>query len=155
MSQRSTRFEHVTCSRCGGCGHYSYCPMYGTRCFKCGGAGWVLTKRGQAAYNMFAESLNVPAGELVVGDLLHHDGFFTGRAGFHRITEIEHDGERVVLHTAACVHHDFPTSMVRKGWSAEDKSAKLEAALAYQATLTKAGTPRKRQAHAQTEGATQ
>lgn len=28
-----------TCSRCGGSGHYSYCDMYGTRCFKCAGSG--------------------------------------------------------------------------------------------------------------------
>lgn len=28
-----------TCPRCGGSGHYSYNPMDGTRCFKCGGTG--------------------------------------------------------------------------------------------------------------------
>ena len=28
-----------TCTRCGGGGHYSYCQMYGTKCFKCGGSG--------------------------------------------------------------------------------------------------------------------
>lgn len=27
------------CERCGGCGHYSYCQMYGTTCFGCGGSG--------------------------------------------------------------------------------------------------------------------
>jgi hypothetical protein len=28
---------YETCSRCGGSGHYSFCPMYGTKCFKCSG----------------------------------------------------------------------------------------------------------------------
>ena len=29
----------VTCSRCGGSGRYSYCQMYGDRCFGCNGSG--------------------------------------------------------------------------------------------------------------------
>lgn len=46
------------CDRCGGTGEYSFNPMYGTRCFKCGGnrciisnsaAGWKrILKRVQA-----------------------------------------------------------------------------------------------------------
>lgn len=32
------------CSRCGGGGHYSYCQMYGTKCFKCRGKGEVGAK---------------------------------------------------------------------------------------------------------------
>lgn len=28
-----------SCSRCGGCGEYSRCAMYGTTCFKCRGSG--------------------------------------------------------------------------------------------------------------------
>lgn len=27
------------CSRCGGSGQYSFCPQYGTTCFKCQGTG--------------------------------------------------------------------------------------------------------------------
>jgi hypothetical protein len=30
-----------TCRRCGGSGHYSYCPQYGTTCFGCWGSGVV------------------------------------------------------------------------------------------------------------------
>jgi len=30
-----------TCNRCGGSGSYSYCQMYGTKCFGCAGAGMV------------------------------------------------------------------------------------------------------------------
>ncbi len=29
----------TTCSRCGGSGRYSYCQMYGDRCFGCSGSG--------------------------------------------------------------------------------------------------------------------
>lgn len=32
------------CGRCGGSGHYSFCPMYGTTCFGCGGTGFVAQK---------------------------------------------------------------------------------------------------------------
>ncbi|MDE2099654.1 MAG: hypothetical protein KGL39_20545 [Patescibacteria group bacterium] len=36
--------HETTCGRCGGCGQYSHCQMYGTTCFGCGGAGKVATK---------------------------------------------------------------------------------------------------------------
>jgi hypothetical protein len=34
-----------TCNRCNGSGHYSYCQMYGTTCFGCGGRGETVQKR--------------------------------------------------------------------------------------------------------------
>ena len=37
-----------------------------------------------------------------------------------------------------------PDTLVRKGWSAEEKAPLLAEALAYQANLTKAGTERKK-----------
>lgn len=42
MSETTTQvklFETEACSRCGGSGQYSYCQMYGSRCFKCAGSG--------------------------------------------------------------------------------------------------------------------
>ena len=33
-----------TCPRCGGCGHYSYNPMDGTRCYGCNGSGVSIQK---------------------------------------------------------------------------------------------------------------
>jgi hypothetical protein len=32
-------FPVETCGRCGGCGEYSYCERFGTRCFGCSGSG--------------------------------------------------------------------------------------------------------------------
>lgn len=32
------------CTRCGGYGQYSYCQMYGSTCFKCGGTGYQKAK---------------------------------------------------------------------------------------------------------------
>ncbi len=42
-------YQTESCSRCGGCGEYSYCQMHGTRCFKCGGNGKQLTRAGSRA----------------------------------------------------------------------------------------------------------
>lgn len=36
------------CPRCGGSGQHSYCEMWGTKCFQCGGTGWVpMAPKGQ------------------------------------------------------------------------------------------------------------
>lgn len=40
----------VTCGRCGGTGHYSYCQMYGTTCFECHGNKTVL-EAARRTYN--------------------------------------------------------------------------------------------------------
>lgn len=40
ISTRLAALGHnVICNRCGGSGSYSYCQMYGTTCFGCGGSG--------------------------------------------------------------------------------------------------------------------
>jgi hypothetical protein len=43
------RFEQETCSRCGGCGRYSYNQLTGDTCFKCNGSGQQFTRAGKAA----------------------------------------------------------------------------------------------------------
>lgn len=46
MSEEERRGLQVkVCPRCGGTGHYSYNPMYGTMCFKCEGIGFVRDRR--------------------------------------------------------------------------------------------------------------
>lgn len=62
-----TLFESAPCGRCGGCGNYSYCQMYGTTCFKCSGQGVLLTKRGRAAAAFYRELFLKPIGEVRVG----------------------------------------------------------------------------------------
>ena len=77
-------FETETCGRCGGSGNYSYCPGYGTRCFKCGGKGKVYSKRGAAALAYGRELRTVPANEVQVGWLLWETSlarWAAGRAG--------------------------------------------------------------------------
>ena len=41
----ATAVPTKTCPRCGGSGHYSYNPRYGTICFQCNGQGKVLDSK--------------------------------------------------------------------------------------------------------------
>ena len=52
----------VPCGRCGGTGHYSYNPMSGTRCFKCGGAKYEEPNLTRELYDRIEAA--VKAGEL-------------------------------------------------------------------------------------------
>jgi hypothetical protein len=65
-------YETAPCSRCGGSGRYSYCPGYGDRCFKCGGNGLQVSRRGKAAMAKrdawVAENVDMTATTVVVGD---------------------------------------------------------------------------------------
>lgn len=144
------RFETEGCSRCGGSGRYSYCQMYGSTCFKCHGAGKVYTKRGAAALALYRGSLMVPAKDMQLGDLLEIDDFFKGKRFFVRVDNIYCDLlNKGMLHISGLHKGEsyglgcFPDNPVRKGWSAEDKKAKLNAALAFQAILGKHGKPLK------------
>jgi hypothetical protein len=153
-------FELMTCSRCGGSGNYSYCEAYGSRCFKCAGNKVCLTAKGKAAFLFYNESLLVSASSLVVGDLMQIDDFFKGKKYFAAITEIKPstslrkmaDGswESIGIEIStehpkygASGLHTSPESLIIKGWDAAFKAEKLAEAMAYQASLTKAGTPRK------------
>ena len=72
------RYETVTCSRCGGSGHYSYCSMYGTTCFKCRGRKTHLSRAGASAaakINAFlSDNFTVKAEDLTVGDRIKVEG---------------------------------------------------------------------------------
>jgi hypothetical protein len=157
-------FELMTCSRCGGSGQFSYCEDYGSKCFKCHGKKVCLTAKGKAAAEFYAESLKVPVETLKVGDLVQMDDFFKQVIYFAPITKIEtklqtgsslKDGvmvpyshEMLMITTTHAKYGDYgmgvwPGTMVRKGWGAEFKAEKLAAAMAYQASLTKAGTVKK------------
>lgn len=153
-------FEHVACGRCGGSGSYSYCSMYGSRCFGCNGAGYKLTKRGRAAQNFLDDLRSKPAGEVKVGDLVWFEDFFAGRNYCKAVESIEFSVQRgssmtdgvmvpyemqmVVLNAGGYSVHSSPDKLVKMGWGGEQKKAQREAALAYQATLGKNGLPLKK-----------
>lgn len=129
----ATVFETETCSRCGGSGHYSYCQMYGTVCFKCGGSGKYYTKRGGVAHDYYVRLNTRSIAELKVGDYIRDNG--KNRA------IIEIDLEKRIVRTSNCTfqdHTEFRVIPTRE--QNEEYKAK---ALAYQATLTKAGKPYK------------
>lgn len=136
-------FETVTCNRCGGSGHYSYCEMYGTTCFSCQGKGKVYTKRGLAARAWLQALRTKPVANLAVGMLVKDASF-----GLERILEIRevvrYGTTETDIITNKC-HHQNITAM----YVVDDKETQAKqfaAALDYQATLTKLGKPRKQSA---------
>lgn len=137
-------FESVACTRCGGTGQYSWNAMSGSRCFKCQGAKETLTKRGAAAQAYLNGLRQRAAADVVVGDKILNEGVpGMVKSTWVEVTSVGTDGDRVVLGWVGGLSHLFPADTVRMYETAEQKVANREAALAYQATLTKSGTPRK------------
>lgn len=151
-------FEHKTCTRCGGGGEYSYNQMHGSRCYGCSGTGYQLTARGKAAQLFLNGLRKVAIEELKVGDLILSDsipGLSTSR--WVRVTAVifQTGAEAGYLSNPneACVRieaedgYSFLGFVGRcryaKGFTADEKKAQREQALAYQATLTKQGKPSK------------
>lgn len=161
------RLESVVCGRCGGTGHYSYCSMYGTVCFGCGGSGRKLTKRGRAAA-VYMESLRMKkASEVELGEWIVMEGIPGYSASkLLKVETIEtmlksygtveggvttwHPGLRFTGVTKEGKEESYGlggTEMeVMMGRTKAERLAHLEMALAYQETLTKSGTPKKRAA---------
>jgi hypothetical protein len=148
-------FETTACGRCGGSGQYSYCQMYGTRCFGCAGKGMVYTKRANVALAYARKLRTVKAKDVQMGWLLFDSGSpLGGKAGWFTVTavggsnsySVAQDGTRTAhydLTTSQCIHGVFPDSDVQ---AVPDKARLREVkalALAFQATLTKTGTVRK------------
>ena len=128
-------FECFTCSRCSGTGHFSYCPMYGTRCFKCNGSGTLLTTRGHNAYMVYQNSLKIPVPDVKIGMLLRDENPVTGVIKWHKIESIDINDKKYTFNCAEWIVNTDSDSEIRIGWSAEDKAIKIKAALEYQATL--------------------
>jgi hypothetical protein len=156
-------FESQTCSRCHGSGKYSFCEMYRDMCFKCGGGGVVLTKRGAQAQRFFRESCLVPISQLKVGDVIRVESITHGGKRFiykASVVEIARSTSEVSGSNGNAPFRYYPLAITtehpkygRGGLSAPDEHTvriyrsddpeRLEKALLYQATLTKAGTVRK------------
>src|SRR5215831_17238082 len=76
-------FETTPCTRCGGSGQYSYCQMFGTRCFGCAGKGVSYTKRGHAALDHARSLRTVKAKDIKVGMLMFEQaGPLGGKTGW-------------------------------------------------------------------------
>jgi hypothetical protein len=155
-------FETTVCSRCGGSGHYSYCQMYGTKCFKCAGQKEVLTPRGAAAQAYFTALCSKKASEVVAGDKIYMAGFSAGSysqpSSWCTVTavrpgEVGRDGGSVqpdgsvvpaayVIECDKATFHGGADTVYRVAQGREEKAAKVVQALAYQATLSSKGEPR-------------
>ena len=61
-------FDKVTCSRCNGAGRFrAFSHVYGGACFRCGGAGHTLTKKGAAAKDIYRQAMTITADALEPG----------------------------------------------------------------------------------------
>lgn len=84
------KFETRACCRCGGSGNYSYCPGYGTTCFRCKGSGEEHTRRGQRDYDAWRAAVDAavdrPVESLKVGDFAKVDRFFPK---YYRVVAVE------------------------------------------------------------------
>lgn len=90
--------ESEPCTRCGGSGHYSYCSMYGTVCFRCNGRKRTLTARG-AATSTFLRGLREVAGDQIkAGDVIKLDG------AVRRVVEVRQSASTYTREGEAPVH---------------------------------------------------
>lgn len=141
-------FETEICSRCNGCGEYSYCESYGKTCFKCHGKGRTLTKRAQVAVQWMSEQNLIPASEVTVGMRVKALGLtITARTVEPATSRYLKDGEWLScgLSIGGKTHSftvlpDYKVQLIR---SREDQAALTQKAVDYQNSLTKAGTVRK------------
>lgn len=157
-----TTFETQTCTRCGGSGRYSYNQMHGDRCYGCNGRGIAYTKRGAAAVAFLNGLRKIRLDQLQVGDFMQVSTmsatYFAPIVSIgpgYPVKSYNHNTGEWVEHSTLSVTTEHPSrgksglvaspsAIVRKGFSAKEKAEQIKQALAYQATLTKTGKPRKR-----------
>lgn len=156
-------FETETCSRCGGTGEFSYCQMYGRTCFRCGGKRITLTPRGAAASNYLKELRSVPAAEIKIGDRIKFPMITMGGQSYTKIATVyrvrrefnrgaslingvmvDYEVVGIVVETTVGGMHANHATPVYRVDSPEVQRGQYAAAIEYQATLTRAGKPRKR-----------
>lgn len=149
LTPETTMFESSYCSRCSGSGKYSFNLMHGDRCYGCGGQGVKLTKRGAAAAKYLLQISSKPARELVVGDKVLFDMYFF--ACWSPIEKIEVDANGSIRLTATRTKTGETISMslssdtmIELRFVGEQRAALVTQAKDYQATLTNAGTVRRR-----------
>jgi hypothetical protein len=153
IASSTTKLETEICSRCLGTGSYSWCPQYGSKCFRCAGRKRTLTDRGEAALNWMRAFNIVPAtllapGMILLADLCSHNGPYSqyiiiGEIALDSATGIytvsQQNGEIKVRYNVT------GTATIKH--SPEYSQYIIGLAVKYQETLTKKGKVRKR-AHA-------
>jgi hypothetical protein len=161
------RLERENCSRCAGTGHYSYCPSYGTTCFRCAGRKLTYTRRGEAARSYLVALRSRRLDTLVPGDQVRHslltmggDSYtaaftvasiepYTDRGSSLKdgvMVPYEHQGLKVELTSykagEATIYGPADQSIECIYYKAVQIEM-LGQAIAYQDTLTQAGTVRR------------
>lgn len=135
-----TAFETEACSRCGGSGEYSYNQIDGTKCFGCGGNGRQYTARGHQAHQFYVRLMQKRAADFAVGETYKYDHCQ------RRITAIGPDtlnpGSIRIDSRGFCLVTG-PDMLLQLVPAVEVRDAALKQALDFQASLTKAGKPRK------------
>jgi hypothetical protein len=147
-------FESQPCGRCGGSGRHSYCTAYGDTCFKCGGKGKLLTKRGAAASNYLNSLRSVDADQISVGDVvLTYIGWTSvmevsvnGEDVDYTTILINRDGTKRTNNAWATTLNKCPRNKkIRLRFTGERAVETMRLALEFQASLTKSGKPKKEQ----------
>jgi hypothetical protein len=138
----TSEFESNICHRCNGAGRIKeYSGVHSGICFLCSGAKKIYTKRGKAALAMYSRSLQKTFSEIEVGDKIYEAGCNFIPSRWLTVTA---KNETALTFGNSTWHGRRADELFRVAWSKEAKAEKRRAALEYQATLTKAGTPRKR-----------
>lgn len=140
---KKSNWEYETCTRCRGTGHYSSHILYGTRCFKCGGAKTTLTRKGRAAQNYYHESLKKDPSKVKVGDYLFADM----KNGWFQVKEIKKEYGRFQFKCEGGYNlgSRYP---VKSATCQEELDEKVAKAQEYQAVLGKHGKVLKKYAEA-------
>jgi hypothetical protein len=148
----AAQIETVACSRCGGCGRYSWCSAYGSTCFKCHGKGRVYTKRGVRTHEHLMKLRSVRADQVSPGQFVMEDGVTNGAQpfrGWFRVESVEREDIKIKVQLLFGKSYPLTTwwpedHLVRvRCTTIEQEIETLKQALEYQATLTKKGEPRK------------
>lgn len=150
------------CSRCHGTGKHSHCQGYGDTCFRCRGKGRTLSARGAATDAYLKTIRSKCAADLAVGDVIWTEGRGFVKSGWSTVTSVgpsQHrawsiiNGERVehlgLLDVTTDVqghglHGCSAETLFRVFQNPQRSVDTWRQAMAYQASLTKAGKPRNR-----------
>jgi hypothetical protein len=119
--------------------------MHGNRCYGCNGGGWKLTKRGKATRAFYVERLQKAAPDIEVGDWIRDGG-----CRFKVVNiDINKNQDGVNYYTFINGNQDisygaFEHQSIVIRWKQDHIDALRVEAIAFQDSLTKAGTVRKR-----------